>query len=479
MLSGCRILRGYPTNHRAFALRLSDSSGLSGKSQNAYSQVVGFFRVIRQVTECLLSGCRILRGYPTTTECLLSGCRILLGYPTNHRMFALRLSDSSGLSDNEHDDCSPVVGFFRLSDNEHDDSSPVVGFFWVIRQRARRFLSGCRILPGYPATGIETVYNKFIRTFLRIVTIVVLIIIEVIVIAYKERIKPEHLRILEILLTRTKISRDDYYYFLNLKKGFEGELVFDAYTKQFKLDHFFLNDLQLEIRRAPFQVDALMIRTNLLILYEIKNFEGIYKWGAEKFTKTTGTELENPSLQLQKTKVRLELLLQEKGYSLKVDAYVIFVNPEFTLLGTPNDSNFILPSQIPGHFRNIQAAPELNAEQIKLAETLMNLHDSSYPRKKTQYTYSDLKKGITCPECGTLAEKFSGYSQVCTKCGNKINVNKAIRSSIEDFHTLFPEIKLTSRRMMDWCGCGNDMRVYRVLKKNYRMIGKNRGRYYI
>ena len=426
-------------------LRLSDSSWLSDNEQNVCSPVVGFFWVIRQITECLLSGCRILPGYPTTSTTI-----------------ALRLSDSSG-----------------LSDNEHDDSSPVVGFFWVIRQRARRFLSGCRILPGYPATGIETVYNKFIRTFLRIVTIVVLIIIEVIVIAYKERIKPEHLRILEILLTRTKISRDDYYYFLNLKKGFEGELVFDAYTKQFKLDHFFLNDLQLEIRRAPFQVDALMIRTNLLILYEIKNFEGIYKWGAEKFTKTTGTELENPSLQLQKTKVRLELLLQEKGYSLKVDAYVIFVNPEFTLLGTPNDSNFILPSQIPGHFRNIQAAPELNAEQIKLAETLMNLHDSSYPRKKTQYTYSDLKKGITCPECGTLAEKFSGYSQVCTKCGNKINVNKAIRSSIEDFHTLFPEIKLTSRRMMDWCGCGNDMRVYRVLKKNYRMIGKNRGRYYI
>lgn len=300
-----------------------------------------------------------------------------------------------------------------------------------------------------------------------------------IVIAYKERIKPEHLRILEILLTRMKISRDDYYYFLNLKKGFEGELVFDAYTKQFKLDHLFLNDLQLEIRRAPFQIDALMIRTNLLVLYEIKNFEGIYKWGAEKFIKTTGTALENPSLQLQKTKVRLELLLQEKGYSLKVEAYVVFVNPEFTLLGMPSDSNFILLSQIPGHFRNIQAPAELNTEQIKLAETLMNLHDPNYPRKTTQYTYSDFKKGITCPECGTLAENFSGYFQACNKCGNKINVNKAIQSSIEDFHTLFPEDKLTSSRMMDWCGCSNDMRVYRVLKKNYRMIGKNRGRYYI
>lgn len=299
-----------------------------------------------------------------------------------------------------------------------------------------------------------------------------------IIIAYKERIKPEHLRILEILLTRTKISRDDYYYFLNLKKGFEGELVFDALTKQFKLDHLFLNDLQLEIRHAPFQVDALMILTNLLVLYEIKNFEGVYQWGKEKFTKTTGTALENPSLQLQKTKVRLELLLQEKGYSLKVEAYVVFVNPEFTLLGMPNDSNFILLSQIPGHFRNIQAATELNATQIKLAEMLMNLHDPNYPRKKTQYKYSELRKGITCPDCETLVENFSGYFQPCNKCGNKINVKNAIQSSIEDFRTLFPEDKLTSSRIMDWCGSGNQKRIYRILRNEYQMIGKNRGRYY-
>ena len=170
LLSGCRILPGYPTTHRAFALRLSDSSGLSDNSQNGCSQVVGFFRVIRQLTKRLLSGCRILPGYPTThrafalrlsdslrlsdnsqnvyspvvgffrvirqlTKRLLSGCRILLGYPTNHRMFALRLSDSLRLSDNSQSVCSQVVGFFR-----------------VIRQLTERLLSGCRILPGYPTT---------------------------------------------------------------------------------------------------------------------------------------------------------------------------------------------------------------------------------------------------------------------------------------------------------------------------------------
>ena len=171
LLSSRRILCGYPTTSRTFTLRLSDSSGLSGKSQNVCSPVVGFFRVIRQLTKHLLSGCRILRGYPTTsrtfalqssdslrlsdneqnvyspvvgffwvirqiTECLLSGCRILPGYPTTSTTIALWLSDSSGLPDKSQNACSQVVGFFR-----------------VIRQRARRLLSGCRILPGYPTTS--------------------------------------------------------------------------------------------------------------------------------------------------------------------------------------------------------------------------------------------------------------------------------------------------------------------------------------
>ena len=183
LLSGCRILPGYPTTHKTVALRLSDSSWLSDNSQNGCSPVVGFFVVIRQLTKRLLSGCRILPGYPTThktftlrlsdssglsdnsqngcslvvgffvvirqlTERLLSGCRILLGYPTNHRTVALRLSESLWLSDNSQNGCSPVVGFFA-----------------IIRQLTECLLSGCRILLVYPtAQRKPPVQNFFNQT---------------------------------------------------------------------------------------------------------------------------------------------------------------------------------------------------------------------------------------------------------------------------------------------------------------------------
>ncbi|PTQ83807.1 nuclease-like protein [Trichococcus patagoniensis] len=298
-------------------------------------------------------------------------------------------------------------------------------------------------------------------------------------IAYKERTKPRHLRILEILNARMKLEIGDYYYYLNLKKGFNGECRFDEYTEQFEKYCLILNDLQLEIKRAPFQVDALLICFDRILLYEIKNYEGVHIWGKEKFTKPSGAALENPSMQLSKTKVRLELLLQSLGYQMQVEAYVVFINPEFTLLGAPTDGNFILPTEIPGHFRTLQMTEPTNEQQRKLAKQLTDLHDPNYPTKLSAYNYGQLEKGMSCVSCGTLAKTIKGHHQICDKCGNKTSVRKAIINSIEEFRFLFPEEKITSKRITEWCGLADPDRVYRVLKEYYQPMGSDNGRYYI
>lgn len=298
-------------------------------------------------------------------------------------------------------------------------------------------------------------------------------------IAYKERTKSKHLRIYEILHKRMQLENDDYYYYLNLKKGFEGECRFDEYTEQIGMNCLVLNDLQLEMRRSSFQIDALLICSDKFLLYEIKNYEGVHQWGKDKFTKATGIALENPSMQVQKTKVRLELLLQELDCRMPVEAYVVFINPEFTLLSAPSDEGYILPSQIPGYFRNIRMSARPTAEQKRLAKALANLHEPNYPSKMPEYHYEQLRKGMPCPECGSLAETFKGHFQTCSNCGQRMNVKAIIRTSIEDFRILFPEEKITSGRMLDWCGSGDQDRIYRVLKADRSYIGKNRGRYYL
>ena len=298
--------------------------------------------------------------------------------------------------------------------------------------------------------------------------------------AYKERNKPKLLRIYEILSTRMNLDRDDYLYYLNLQKGFEGECLFDEFTEPLSSTCLVLNDLLLEHRNSSFQIDTLLVCADKLILFEVKNYEGVHTWGAEKFTKSTGTVLENPHLQLLKTKVKLEILLQSMSCQMKVEPYVVYVNPEFTLLGAQDNEFYLLPSQMQSFFRNMQMKSRPNADQRRLADALKNLHNPDYPANKMpEYHYEQLHKGLSCPKCKALTDAFAGHFIHCQTCGERMNVKKLIKKNIDDFRILFPNQKVTTNRMLDWCGSGDKDRIYRVLRENYLPKGKNHGRYYV
>lgn len=297
--------------------------------------------------------------------------------------------------------------------------------------------------------------------------------------AYKERTKSKLLNIYQILSSRMRLASDDYYYYLNLLKGFEGEIRFDELTEKLKELCLILNDLQLEIRRSSFQIDALLIFFDRIVLYEIKNYEGVHYWGKDKFTKLNGIIMENPALQLQKTRVRLELLLAELGCQMEVEAFVVYINPEFTLLGAPADEQLLLPSQIYGYFGNLRMGAAPTAEQMNLAEALTRLQKPDYPSKMPEYRYDQLRKGIPCTACGVLLETFSGHRQSCANCGKNVNVKNAIKNSISDFRFLFPDEPVTSARMADWCGIGRRDRIFRILRKEYIAKGSGNMRYYV
>ena len=287
------------------------------------------------------------------------------------------------------------------------------------------------------------------------------------------------MNIYQVLSSRMHLASDDYYYYLNLLKGFEGERRFDEFTEKLKEFCLILNDLQLEIRRSSFQIDTLLILFDRIILFEIKNYEGVHYWGKDKLTKLNGVAMEDPALQLQKTRVRLELLLSELGCQMKVEALVVYVNPEFTLLGAPAYEQLLLHSQIPGYFGNLRRGAAPAAEQIKLAESLVKLHKPDYPSKMPEYRYDQLSKGIPCTACGALLETFSGHRQSCAKCGKKVNVKNAIKTSVSDFRLLFPNEPVTSARMTDWCGIGRRDRIFRVLREEYAAKGSGNMRYYV
>lgn len=169
---------------------------------------------------------------------------------------------------------------------------------------------------------------------------------------YKARCESFVLKVLRILNKRMKLTADDQRYYLNQEKGFEGEVQFDRLTEKLQRECHILNDLQLENNKSSFQLDSSLIFQETLTLFEVKNFEGKYIYDAEYFKTISGRDIQNPLDQLKRSKLLLSNVLQSLGSKLTVEAYVIFINPQFTLYQTPPDLPFILPTKLDSFMKN-------------------------------------------------------------------------------------------------------------------------------
>ena len=90
----------------------------------------------------------------------------------------------------------------------------------------------------------------------------------------KLRTKPLKLEIFESLNTRMNLLSQDKQNYINLKKGFEGEEMFDSLTEILDCDCYILNDLRLMFNNSVFQIDTLIIFQKIIQVFEVKNYDG-------------------------------------------------------------------------------------------------------------------------------------------------------------------------------------------------------------
>jgi len=118
---------------------------------------------------------------------------------------------------------------------------------------------------------------------------------------YKNREKPESIRTMELLHKHNDLSGKDYSYYLNLKKGYEGEVQFDSIIEKLTCDCLVLNDLLFKENNTVFQIDSLIITGESILMYEVKNYEGqfIYREDSLKVVASNKPIL-NPMGQLNR-----------------------------------------------------------------------------------------------------------------------------------------------------------------------------------
>lgn len=297
-------------------------------------------------------------------------------------------------------------------------------------------------------------------------------------VAFKERTEPIILSKLRILNRRLELSDEEKRYLSNLDKGYKGELQFDAMTETLTSSCLILNELLLEVEKTTFQIDALLIFSGTLYLFEIKNNQGDYLYKQDGLTSiTTGATIKNPLDQLNRTKLLFRKLLNQLGYNYKIQGTVVFVNPEFTLYQAQPDLPFIFPTQIKRLHDNLNNQPgNISTNHYKLAAKLVSLHQiDSSNNKLPSFHYDELKKGITCLACESFDVKTTHKFLECDVCGNKESIESAVIRMVSEFRLISPETAITTSAIQEFCVVIQDgKRIRRILAKHLTIDGSRK-----
>ncbi|WP_449619593.1 nuclease-related domain-containing protein [Robertmurraya sp. Marseille-Q9965] len=298
----------------------------------------------------------------------------------------------------------------------------------------------------------------------------------------KPRLESPELKVYRYVNARMELEGKEKQHYSFLEKGLEGELKFDSLLERLEGEYLILKDILLDYQGNLFQIDTLIISKTTIHIFEVKNYEGDYYVDADNWFSTSGTEIKNPLSQLKRTESLFHRYLQFFRSPLKLECYLVFVNPEFTLLQAPLNEPIILPTQLNRFLRNLDfpRAPLTNTP-INLAKKILADHiiDSPFKRLPT-YEYEQLGKGILCSGCRSLSTHVEGRKLlVCESCQLQEDLASAILRSVEEFRLLFPDRKITTNAVQDWCRVVESRRtVRRVLGKNFNLTGYGKYSYY-
>jgi Nuclease-related domain len=298
----------------------------------------------------------------------------------------------------------------------------------------------------------------------------------------RSRFEPRELELLRILSRRLELPVKEENQYLFLEKGFAGELHFDRELQDFPDSFIILNDLLLESSNTHFQIDTLLIAGSTLFIFEVKNYEGDYCIENEKwYSLPSKTEIKNPLLQLQRCETLLRGLLKELGFHLPIKSHLIFINPGFQLYQAPLNIPAVFPSQIKRFLEKLKNTPNVASKRnMKLAEQLNArcLKENPYMRIP-EYNYAQLQKGIPCESCSSFLTPFSQGYLTCGEFGLKVKADTAVIRCVNEYKVLFPDRKITTNAIVDWCGgVLSEKTVRRVLVRNYEKKGRGKASYY-
>jgi hypothetical protein len=288
----------------------------------------------------------------------------------------------------------------------------------------------------------------------------------------RKREEPLELIFFKHLSSRMALTDTDFWRYQTLKKGYEGEKKSDIWLQDLSDEWIVLHDLLLEYNQSKFQIDTLIFTYEKIHLLDVKNYEGDYTDNGENWSTETNLKVQNPLHQLNRCEILLSKLLHSLGCHYPIESHLIFIHPEFHLYQTSINPKIIFPAQLNRFMKKLNSRPvKLSNKYLELAEQIVSMHIVQQPCMPP-YSYDLLKKGIICPKCYLIYNVIKKNFLSCGQCGNIEETNTSVLRSVEEFCLLFPDKKITTNGIYDWCGGVKSKKaIRRILSRHFKLVG--------
>ncbi|WP_394219580.1 nuclease-related domain-containing protein [Halobacillus trueperi] len=212
--------------------------------------------------------------------------------------------------------------------------------------------------------------------------------------------------------------------------GWNGEQSLDFHLDYLKGAHYILHNLRLHDGHHFFQMDTVILFPSFILILEAKNMIGQISIHREKKEMRRETEgFQDPVEQAERQKYLLEEWLMSKlGIQVPIDFLVVFTNRRCTLEFDSSDSRIyekvIRASSLMDAVqkkKNVHQGKIFKKEEIlQIGHALAEAHQDHVPNymKRFNLSYSDLQKGVRCPDCGKYSMKRTKMKWICSVCSH-------------------------------------------------------------
>lgn len=257
----------------------------------------------------------------------------------------------------------------------------------------------------------------------------------------------------ESLNRRMSFKAHDQFRFTNSQLGSSGEFNFGKYLLNQSFDYLAIYDSEFEASLCP-QLDFIVVTWDMIYLYDIKNFSGNYYYEDGEFFTSQKKKIRSPFIQLDRAYETLDILLRNAGIQFPITKRLIFINPEFQLYGNSDALPLVTHAQLNRHFQSIKnRSRKLDQRHHAIADYIESRrYEKDFYDIGIFYSYDRLKKGVWCCDCVCQALVSSHRHFLCPACRRYYTKTEAVMHCLYEFRLLFPEKKITSVLLRDWCG---------------------------